>query len=380
MDSIFNQCSVASGVISCYANAEMKIKGTAAASNHDTVVYTSNGRLNFQLSLDSANNLKLNSSSINYVQKQRTVSSQYSSSYFAYGSKLSNSILAAITKTVQINSVTPLNAIVAQISSRHFLVKKYLSDSKMDKTIRNAAAIVVADNVVCQLNPICESNCKLIPTHQEYLQNTTKTVNATEQASHEDNGWKCQTVLNNVTRCVNDVYKQNQTVLETRQVIRNEKICSSNVTPTISLDRLETVETVLANLTESCHTGEGVNKTQKMHCHNLNATSLWSITASAGGNTNSTDLKTVFKMDLDFLIRHQADSNGTHRAMFSIDQTESNFGDIATNIESPFVYKISQNEGWYNGMMDVVRDRVRKVVFSSILDNQSIRRGYVAIG
>lgn len=78
-----------------------------------------------------------------------------------------------------------------------------------------------------------------------------------------------------------------------------------------------------------------------MHCHNLNATSIWSINATAGGNINSTDLRTVFKLDLDFIISHDSDKNGTHKAMFSIDQTESNFGDVETIIEAPFIYKIS---------------------------------------
>jgi|SaaInl47_10m_RNA_FD_contig_101_278299_length_2012_multi_4_in_0_out_0_1 hypothetical protein len=56
-----------------------------------------------------------------------------------------------------------------------------------------------------------------------------------------------------------------------------------------------------------------------MHCHNLNATSLWTITATAGGNSNSTDLRTIFTMDLDFVIKHKSDVNGTHKAMFNID-------------------------------------------------------------
>jgi hypothetical protein len=57
-----------------------------------------------------------------------------------------------------------------------------------------------------------------------------------------------------------------------------------------------------------------------MACHNLDAVALWTVSATSGNNTNSTDLKTVFKMDIDFEIEHKNGTgvNGTHRAYFNI--------------------------------------------------------------
>lgn len=149
----------------------------------------------------------------------------------------------------------------------------------------------------------------------------------------------------------------------------------------MNLEQLETVETSLTNMTDACHTS-GINNTQIMSCHNLDVAALWTVSATSGNNTNSTDLKTVFKMDIDFAIEHRNETgvNGTHKAYFKIAQTGSNFEDIETSVESPFLIKITQNEEWFRSMIEIVKEKVKKVVFSTVLDNQSIKNGLLVIG
>lgn len=74
----------------------------------------------------------------------------------------------------------------------------------------------MASDVACGTNNICQANCELVNFDEQYLANITKTVTESNQLVHETHGWKCNKVLNNVTRCANDIYKQNQTLPETR--------------------------------------------------------------------------------------------------------------------------------------------------------------------
>lgn len=182
----------------------------------------------------------------------------------------------------------------------------------------------------------------------------TKVVHRDNQTRHENEGWTCQTVLNNVTNCINDLYKRNETVSKVTKHQMNPEVCNSMVTPEIELVRLESVETSLEKLADNCHE-TSINDTQKLMCKNLNATAIWTISASAGGNTNATDLRTIFNMDLVFDIQHSLNKKGNRQARFNILQTEGDFGDIKTTPESPFAFKILQNEEWFKDMVNIVR-------------------------
>ena len=73
----------------------------------------------------------------------------------------------------------------------------------------NNSKNVTIDNHKCRSNPICAQNCEYISVNQTYTINQTKTVAEANQTAHEDKGWKCVKTLNNVTRCADDLYKQN---------------------------------------------------------------------------------------------------------------------------------------------------------------------------
>jgi hypothetical protein len=67
MDSMFNQCSVNNGVINCYADASFSFNGIIKASNTESMKFTTNGRIDFNLKLGSDNKPKVVSNSVKYV-------------------------------------------------------------------------------------------------------------------------------------------------------------------------------------------------------------------------------------------------------------------------------------------------------------------------
>lgn len=74
-------------------------------------------------------------------------------------------------------------------------------------------------------------------------------------------------------------------------------------------------------------------------CQNVNATALWTVNATNGGNTNTSEFSTIFNMDLNFVVKHK-NSSEDHKAEFSIEQSEVSFG-VESTLTTPFAIKVT---------------------------------------
>lgn len=117
----------------------------------ETVKVVSHGSTTYQAAIQNKQ-LKLNASSVEYLQKYRVMNAQLTAGYFSQGSDISHQILEALQKYA--NSVLPqiISSNLNKMSNNHYLPKKV--DDK--STIDNAKKVSVSFGFEkCENNDLC---------------------------------------------------------------------------------------------------------------------------------------------------------------------------------------------------------------------------------
>lgn len=143
---------------------------------------------------------------------------------------------------------------------------------------------ILLKNELCASDAACSYNCELVPSTENYTMILNKTVAEDNQTAHENNGWECETTLNNVSRCANDLYAQNQTYIQKYKQERNYNVCYDSVSPSVQLDRIEVGALEILDLDDICQSQMNGTTTQKVLCQQIPAHANWNFTVSAGGN------------------------------------------------------------------------------------------------
>jgi len=106
---------------------------------------------------------------------------------------------------------------------------------------------------------------------------------------------------------------------------------------------LELIKNPLGDLDGKCIVNEEGEST-RLSCSDYSGVCYWTISASAGGNTNSTRLETSFAVYLDLIVDSNADekTNVTvEKTNVTVDYGNSEIELIETKMTSPFVLKVS---------------------------------------
>lgn len=367
-ESLLNSCTANK----CSLSAEMNFDIAAESGNRkDSINVNADAMIHFEV-VDKDNELNWKDISVKEVSIDFT--SKLSNAFFTK----SSSAFATIKKGVEEN----LSSFAA--SNMASVMSSFHSDEfgSFNKTVESAGEGweaseegLVMDNEACASNLVCQKNCELVPSTEKYTEVLNKTVSEDNQESHENKGWECETTLNNVSRCADDVYSQMQNFTIKYKEERNPDVCFSNVSATVNMDsliRVGALETL--DLDSMCHSNMN-GTTQEVLCQKIPASAKWNFKVSAGGNDREYAVESHVKMNVLVTISHDLNDEGDNSANYEIKQIENDEGVVSNQIQGESELKGMLNDDWFTGMQEIVRSKIRNEVFNAILEDGHIQDG-----